>query len=101
MEIKVTRNFSLANLELVSADDMREIGLLMRERIITRTRRGIAADGSAFEPLSPGYAKHKHQALGGSPRPDLTVSGNLLNQLTITAVQADGTRARVTLGWTT
>jgi hypothetical protein len=94
--IQVKRNFpSLTALELVTAADMREIGLLARERIIRRTRQGIGPDGQAFAALSPGYAAIKQRELGTSS-PDLTVSGRMLNDITIT----DVTDTSVTLGWT-
>jgi hypothetical protein len=92
--VTVSRNFqSLADLDLTKAEDMREIGLLMRERIVRRTQEGQGPEGP-FAPLSDGYAKRKQAALGTS-RPDLTVSGNMLNDLTIVAVDDDS----VTLGW--
>jgi hypothetical protein len=92
--VTVSRNFqSLADLDLTKAEDMREIGLLMRERIVRRTQEGQGPDGP-FTPLSDGYAKQKQAALGTS-RPDLTVSGNMLNDITIVAVDDDS----VTLGW--
>jgi hypothetical protein len=94
--VTIRRNFpSLVALELVTASDIREIGLLAREIIITRTRQGIGPDGQAFAPLSPGYAAIKMRELGTSS-PDLTVSGRMLNDITIT----DVTDTSVTLGWT-
>jgi hypothetical protein len=84
MSVTVRRNFkSLTALELVTKEDMREIGLLAREQIIRRTRQGIGPDGQPFAPLSPAYAA------------DLTVSGRMLNDITIT----DVTDSSVTLGW--
>ena len=95
MSVTVKRNFpSLTVLELVTAADMREIGLLARERIVRRTRQGIGPDGAPFAPLSPGYAAIKQRELGTSS-PDLTVSGRMLNDITIT----DVTDTSVTLGW--
>ena len=93
--VTVSRSFpDLGQLVLTTRDDMRELGLLARERIIRRTRQGLGPDGVPLEPLSPAYAKAKQAALGTS-RPDLTVSGNMLNHLTIT----DVTDSTVTLGW--
>jgi len=94
--ISLSRNFeSLADLKLVTREDMRELGLLARERIVRRTRQGIAADGSAFQPYSAAYAAQKSAALGTS-RVNLEVSGNMLNHLGI----VDLTDSSVTLGWT-
>lgn len=97
MSITVTRNFkSLVSLDLTTVADMREIGLLARERIQRRTRQGMGPDGAPFAPLSEGYAKRKQAELGTSS-PDLTVSGRMLNDMTIT----DATDTSVTLGWNT
>jgi hypothetical protein len=93
--VTLSRNFpDLGQLELTTVDDMRELGLLLRERIITRTRQAIGPNGVRFEDLSVGYATKKLLAVGTS-NPDLTLSGNMLNHITITNVEA----ASVTLGW--
>jgi hypothetical protein len=94
-KVTVTRNFkSLVEIALVTAEDMRELGLLQRERIIKRTISGTDAEGRAFAPYSAAYAELKQRVLGTS-RVDLQVSGNMLNQMTIT----DVTDHTVTLGW--
>lgn len=94
--VTVTRNFGpLTDLQFTDTEIMREIGLLERERIVRRTQSGRAVDGSPFTPLSPEYAKQKRAALG-TARADLTVSGNMLNDIAITNVEEDS----VTLGWT-
>ena len=90
-DVTVTRNFpALDTLDLTTVDDMREIGLLVRERIYRRTISGVDADGQRFASYSPGYAKQK-----GSSLVDLQVSGNMLNQMQVVAVEQDS----VTLGW--
>lgn len=95
MSVKVERNFpALDQLALTTADDMREIGLLARERIYRRTVSGVDANGEPFEPYSPAYAKQKSAALG-TTGVDLQVSGNMLNHMTIVDVTEDS----VTLGW--
>ena len=95
MSVTVTRNFkSLVDLELVTKEDMRELGLLARERILERTQRGIDADGQPFAPYSEQYARDKAAALGATGV-NLQVSGNMLNQLQIVDVDDDS----VTLGW--
>ncbi len=89
--VTVSRNFdSLVSIAATTSEDMREIGLLARERIVARTLRGVDADGNTFAPYSDAYAKAK-----GSTFVNLTVSGNMLNHLQIVAVEDD----RVTLGW--
>lgn len=95
MSVQVTRNFpALDALDLVSAEDMREIGLLVRERIYARTVSGVDADGQAFQPYSPEYAKRKGGLLGAGVV-NLQVSGNMLNHMQIVELEADS----VTLGW--
>lgn len=99
-QVKVTRAFgSLEHLELITADDMREIGLLAREQIVRRTMSGVDVDGSAFEPYSPGYATAKAKALG-TTAVNLQVSGGMLNDIGIVDVQVGPEKASVTLGWT-
>lgn len=98
--VVVQRNFgSLEHLKLVTPEMMRDIGLLAREMIVTRTRAGVDVDGQAFEPYSEGYAEAKRKALGTSAV-NLTVSGGLLNDLTIVDVKVEEEKASVTLGWT-
>lgn len=93
--VKVTRNFtSLADLALVTKEDMRELGLLARERIVRRTLQSMGPNGVPFEPLSIGYAAEKLKHLG-TAEPNLQVSGNMLNHMTI----VDVTNNTVTLGW--
>jgi hypothetical protein len=70
---------------------MRDIGMMAIRAIRTRTRLGRDADGGAFAPYSPGYAKRK-----GSTHVDLTLSGDMLNALEI----IDATPTSVTIGWT-
>jgi hypothetical protein len=98
-QVRITRSFgSLEHLELVTAADMREIGLLAREMIVRRTIAGTDADGAAFAPYSPGYAKAKQKALG-STGVNLQVSGGMLNDITVVDVQVTEEKATVTLGW--
>src|SRR5688572_7311794 len=93
--INVTRNFpALDTLVLTTAEDMREVGLFVRERIYTRTISGNDADGAPFAPYSAEYAKRKTAALG-TATVNLQVSGNMLNHMQI--VEVDG--ESVTLGW--
>ena len=93
-KINIERNFkTLTDLKLVTKEDMREVGLLARERIVARTLRGQGVDG-AFAAYAPGYAEMKRAALGTS-QVNLQVSGNMLNQMTIVDLTDDS----VTLGW--
>jgi hypothetical protein len=93
-KVSIQRSFpALTDLKLVQREDMREIGLLARERIIRRTRQGQGVEGS-FEPYSADYAATKRAALG-TAAVNLTVSGNMLNQLVI----VDLSETSVTLGW--
>lgn len=94
MKITVSRSWNLAELELVTADDMREIGLLQRERIVRRTMGGVDMHGAAFHPYSKAYAAQK-----GSTFVNLQVSGNMLNHLQVVEVSSEPGRKRVRLGW--
>lgn len=98
--VTVRRSFGpLDHLELVSMQDMRDLGLLAREMVLRRTLSGLDAEGAPFEPYSPGYAEQKRKALGTSAV-NLQVSGGMLNDLQIVDVQATPEKASVTLGWT-
>jgi hypothetical protein len=94
--INVSRNFgSLEEFITVAAEDMREIGLMTRERIVRRTLRGIDARGVPFAPYSPDYFATKAKELGSAWPVNLQVSGNMLNHLQVVEVAEN----RVTLGW--
>lgn len=97
VSVTVKRSFRLDSIDFVKPEDMREIGLLARERIVRRTRQGQGPNG-ALKPLSAGYAKQKAKALG-TAKPDLTVSGNMLNDITVTEVSVTPEEARVRLGF--
>lgn len=87
--MSVTRNFGpLDEIPLTTREIMREVGLLARERIVRRTRQGIGTDGSAFHPYSASYAAVKAKELGAG-RPNLTVSGAMLNDIVILTVTDD------------
>lgn len=95
VNIAISRDFpKLDQLVLTTAEDMREVGLMAREQIVTRTMAGTDVSGAPFQPLSEGYAKQKQAALGHA-NADLQVSGNMLNHLQIVEVTDDA----VTLGW--
>ena len=99
-QVQMTRSFgALDHLDLLTAEDMRDVGLLVREQIVRRTLRGLDVNGAAFQPYSPGYAKAKRDALG-TAAVNLQVSGGMINDLTIVDVQVEEERATVTLGWT-
>lgn len=95
MSVTVTVNGpKLDELPITSEALMKEIGLLAERLIRTRTERQIDVNGAPFRPLSAGYAKQKAQA-GLSPVPDLTVSGRMLNDMTVTEV----TKNTATIGF--
>ena len=88
MPVIVTRNFGpLTNIQLSTPELMREIGLQAIEIIRRRTRAGMGVEGP-FPRYSPGYAAWKAQAVGGGGTVNLTLSGRMLNDLTITRVTA-------------
>jgi hypothetical protein len=86
MAVTVTRTFGpLTNLTLLRRDDWDRVGRLAREAIVLRTRQGKDRDERQMTPYSPGYAALKAKELG-SARVNLTVSGEMLNNI---AIQAD------------
>jgi len=104
----VTRNFGpLDQIKLTDKTLMREVGLMTRERIVRRTRDGKSTDGTPFAPYSAGYAAQKSGALydssakggarqtfnairaSGGGRVNLTVSGAMLNDITLLEVTDD------------
>lgn len=96
MSAKITRNFGpLDKLPLTDRALMREVGLLVRERIYRRTVSGQQTGGAPFTPYSAAYSKQKAQELG-SARVNLQVSGAMLNAIQITRVTDD----EVELGFT-
>lgn len=86
MSVTVTRGFGdLRNILPAGPTLMQEIGDFVVRRIRSRTEQAVSVDGTAFAPLSKGYAKAKQKALGHT-RPDLTVSGRMLNDMGVVAV---------------
>jgi len=73
---------------------MREIGLMVRERILRRTAEGRDESDAPFAAYSPKYAQLKAKELGDTGV-NLQVSGAMLGAITITAV----TDRSVTLGF--
>lgn len=94
VSVTVNRSFDLGTFEFVTAEDMRELGLLAREQIVRRTIGGTDVHEAPFAPYSEGYAKAK-----GSTHVNLQVSGNMLNDLSITEIDVTEENARVRLGW--
>jgi hypothetical protein len=93
--MSVTRNFgALDKIPLTDKAIMRDVGLMARERIVRRTRQGQGTDGAPFAPYSAGYAETKGKELGRG-KVNLTVSGAMLNDITILEVTAD----TVTIGY--
>jgi hypothetical protein len=93
--VSVTRNFgALDKIPLTDKAIMRDVGLMARERIVRRTRQGQGTDNTPFQPYSEGYKKAKVGELGGG-RVNLTVSGAMLNDITLIEVTAD----TVTIGY--
>jgi hypothetical protein len=105
--VSVTRNFGpLDEIPLTTKTIMREVGLMVRERIVRRTRTGQGTD-APLAPYSTGYAAKKSGALydssarGGARatfnairassggKVNLTVSGSMLNDIGITKVADD------------
>ncbi len=93
--MSVTRNFGpLDQIPLTTKAIMREVGLMARERVVRRTREGKTTENAVMQAYSPGYAARKANELGSS-KPNLTVSGAMLNDIVLQDVQDD----EVTLGF--
>lgn len=85
MGVTVTRNFGpLTDIEFLSREDWERVGRMARERIVLRTRQGRDKDEQPFRPYSQGYAQVKARELGAGPV-NLTLSGDLLNAITVEA----------------
>lgn len=82
-------------LELFTAKDWRDLGLEVIDRIKTRTRAGLDVNGELFVDYSPGYAKQREAYGRGTAVVDLTVSGDMLNNLVV----LDADKRSVTVGW--
>lgn len=83
MGVSVTRNFSSLNdLALVTKADWGIVGRLARERLIARTLQGKDENNTPFAPYSAGYAAQR-AAFGASTRPNLQVSGQMLQAITV------------------
>jgi hypothetical protein len=86
MSVTVTRSFGDLRQILPSGPLlMQEVGDFGVRRIRTRTEQAVSFEGIAFMPLSESYGKAKQKALGHT-RPDLTVSGRMLNDMGVVAV---------------
>jgi hypothetical protein len=95
MGIAIRRTIpDLSSLQLIGRAEMREAGLLALEMNRRRTAAGKDADGQPFEPYSEGYRERKAREVGGA-LPNLTLSGAMLNALTIVDVTDDS----VTIGF--
>jgi hypothetical protein len=84
----------LSETQFTTRDLMREIGLLVRERVLRRTIGGTDANDAPFTPYSATYAALKSAELGTSDV-NLQVSGAMLNALQI----LDVTDHSVTMGY--
>lgn len=88
----------LDQLQLVNERTMREIGDMAVIDITKRTEAGLDQDGRPFEAYNPDYAAWKTQYTGrGVGRPDLRLSGRMLNDMGVVAV----TRTKVVIGFRT
>lgn len=93
MSVRVSRNFGdLRDLLPASLSLMQEVGDFATRRIRSRTEQMQGYQGDRFPPLSKGYAERKQKALGHT-RPDLNVSGRMLNDMGVVA--ATDTRCEI------
>lgn len=97
MAVHVQRNFPpLETVKMTDRALMREVGLLARERIYTRTIKGTDMNGAPFAPYSAGYFNAKLRATGRAIPVNLQLSGGMLNAIAILDVAEDS----VTIGFT-
>jgi hypothetical protein len=75
----------LANVARTTREDMQDLGLLARERIILRTRQGRDGNNVPFQPYTQAYADQR--AKEGLSRSNVTLelSGGMLNGIKIIA----------------
>jgi hypothetical protein len=82
MSVTVSRNFGrLADIPLTGKALMQEVGVMARQRIISRTLGGVDVHGLPFQSLSPAYAALKAKA--GVQAGILQLSGKMLEDITI------------------
>jgi hypothetical protein len=91
--VKLTGDLgTFKNVKLTTRQRLKTGGLQLCDQIRERTRNGTSADGVRFIRYSEAYAKRKGV---GTNDVDLTVSGELLDQLTVTEVDPNS----IVLGW--
>lgn len=64
-----------------------------------RTQAGQSADGNAFAPYSPAYARYRAKK-GRGTNPDLTFTGEMLRAMDVLEVADTGDKVRATIGFT-
>ncbi len=67
----------LEEMDQVTKQDLIELGQFATTLILTRTKRGLDADGKPFHPYTEDYAKAR-SSRGLSSTPDLAVTGHML-----------------------
>jgi hypothetical protein len=73
--------------------DMKDLGLLARERILARTALGKDFKGNAFQPLSQSYLQQRSKQGLRRARTSLELSGEMLRGI---QVIAEGRTVRLT-----
>lgn len=94
MGVIVRRNIgNLVNAAKLTKGDFQQVGLLIRENILQRTRQGVDANYQRFAPYSQGYADAR--AKEGLTRNTVTLelSGKMLRAI---KVQPDTDKVTVT-----
>ena len=96
MSVTVRANFDdLSRLDLTNRKLMRQIGLVVRERVVLRTIAGRDYRGIPFRPYSPSYAEAKRKAVGAHEGVNLKLSGRMLDDIGL----SDVTDRSVTVGF--
>ena len=78
-------NLNLRDVRFTTREDMAAVGQAIMRRIVDRTARGVDAEGNPFAPYTPEYAEAKRKGIRSSGTVDLSVSGEMLRNMTMEA----------------
>jgi hypothetical protein len=78
-------NLDFRDVRFTTREDMAAVGQMIMRRIVDRTARGVDAQGNPFAPYTTEYAEAKRKGIRSSGTVDLTVSGEMLRNMTMEA----------------
>lgn len=76
---------NLVSAAQLTKDDFQQIGLLIRENILQRTRQGVDAENRKFAPYSASYAKQRAKEGLARNTVKMELSGEMLRAIKIEA----------------